>query len=375
MDRSLGIYMHIPFCVKKCNYCDFCSFPKNGETVGQYVFELCNRMEKFSPSAAGYTVDTVYFGGGTPTLLSLGDFERLMSVLHRCYRLTDGCEISAECNPATADREKLLGMRALGINRLSIGLQSIHENELSVLGRIHGFDDFKRIFEDARSADFDNISVDLMYGIPEQTLGSFRKSLITVADMAPEHVSSYGLKIEQGTPFYRMRDSLNLPDEDTEYEMYVSMSELLSERGYEKYEISNFARPDKYSRHNMRYWERRDYMGFGVAAHSCFSGERFDNSRDIHRFLRGEDIETERTVLTRDDDLREYVMLSLRLARGIDLEEFKERAEMDFFSYYPRAKELIEGEFFVRRGERIAFTDKGFFVSNTILSDMLDFGY
>ena len=374
MKKSLGLYLHIPFCLQKCYYCDFCSFSGNTEErMASYVEELCRRMAGMAPSAADSVVDTVYFGGGTPTLLPLSCFERLLSLIRERYEVSENCEITCECNPATADLDKLRGLRSLGIDRLSIGLQSAHDRELALLGRAHSFADFERIFSDARRAGFDNLSADLMYGIPEQTLESFRHSLEQLRALAPEHISAYGLKIEEGTPFFFRRDRLRLPDEDTEYAMYLLCGELLGERGYEKYEISNFARKGRESRHNLRYWLGEEYLGFGVAAHSCFGGVRFGNSRDMAGFLGGQDITAERTVLTERDRFNEYVMLRLRLTRGIDGADFFRRFGQTPREAFPQLGALIQGGLIREREGRYSFTDHGFFVSNAILAQLLRF--
>ena len=373
MKKSLGIYIHIPFCVRKCNYCDFCSFALGGDTTERYAKELCRRIGEYKDKCSDYSVDTVYFGGGTPTLLSLSSFEEIFSALRETFDIAPHSEITVECNPATADLAYLSALRAMGANRLSIGLQSIHENELERLGRIHSYEDFLAVFSDARKAGFDNVSADLMYGIPNQTRESFRQSLTSLAELRPEHISTYGLKIEEGTEFYKNRDSLILPPEDEEYEMYLSCSKILNSHGYEKYEISNFSLPEKPSKHNLRYWKGDEYLGFGVAAHSFFGGERFGNSRNIDAFLKGEDITEERYSLSDKEKFNEYIMLALRLTDGLSLSEFKKKTGKSFCEFYPALRSLTDGEFMEIKGDRLSFTDKGFFVSNSILADMLDF--
>ena len=373
MKRSLGIYIHIPFCVRKCNYCDFCSFALGGDTTEIYTKELCRRISEYKDKCSDYSVDTVYFGGGTPTLLPLSCFEKIFSTLNQTFDIASHSEITVECNPATADLSYLSALRNMGANRLSIGLQSIHEKELKRLGRIHSFEDFLKAFSDARAAGFNNISADLMYGIPNQTTESFKESLNTLARLHPEHISAYGLKIEEGTEFYKNRESLILPGEDEEYEMYLSCSEILGSYGYEKYEISNFSLPGKPSKHNLRYWRGSEYLGFGVAAHSFFEGERFGNSRNMGAFLKGEDITEERYSLSDKEKFNEYIMLALRLRDGLSLSEFKEKTGKSFCEFYPALKSLTDGNFMEINGDRLSFTDKGFFVSNSILSDMLEF--
>lgn len=373
MKKSLGIYIHIPFCVRKCNYCDFCSFALGGDTADRYAKELCKRISEYKDICSEYSVDTVYFGGGTPTLLPLSCFGQIFSALRQTFDIAPHSEITVECNPATADLAYLSALRNMGANRLSIGLQSIHECELKRLGRIHSYEDFLAAFSDARKAGFDNISADLMYGIPNQTVDSFRESLLALAELRPEHISAYGLKIEKGTEFYKNRESLLLPDEDEEYEMYLSCSEILGYHGYEKYEISNFSLPGKPSKHNLRYWKGSEYLGFGVAAHSFFGGERFGNSRNIDAFLKGDDITEERYSLSDKEKFNEYIMLSLRLSEGLSLLEFKKKTGKSFFEFYPAVKSLTERGFMEIKDDRLSFTDKGFFVSNSILADMLDF--
>lgn len=374
MEQTLGIYIHIPFCIQKCFYCDFCSFPKsNGDTMLAYVSELCRRISLAAPSAAHLTVDTVYFGGGTPTLLPLDCFERLLNTLYKSYKISNDCEITCECNPATADFAYLSKLRAMGINRLSIGLQSTDDHELTLLGRAHHFSDFLAVFSDARAAGFDNISADLMYGIPDQTVESFSKTLDALIKLSPEHISAYGLKIEDGTPFARTRDQLQLPDEETEWELYRLCGERLAQADYAKYEISNFAKIGRESRHNLRYWMGREYLGFGVAAHSFFGGERFGNSRDLSAFLAGKDITEDQIRLSAQDDYEEFIMLRLRLTRGIDEQEFIDRFKKRFFEAFPSLNLYIKHGLMQICDNKLSFTDRGFFVSNSILADLLCF--
>ncbi len=373
-NRSLGIYIHIPFCIRKCNYCDFCSFPDaDGQLMSAYVKELIRRINDFSKKNGKRCVDTVYFGGGTPTLLSIKHFEDILFALKNSFDIASDAEITVECNPASIDADGLVRLRALGVNRLSIGLQSADDNELCLLGRLHSFKDFCDTFYAARNAGFDNISIDLMYGIPNQTKESFKATLERVINLAPEHISAYGLKIEEGTEFYRNFDRLTLPDEDTEAELYILCCDILSKSGYLRYEISNFSKIGGESQHNLKYWRVDDYVGFGVAAHSRFEGERFGNSRNIKAFIAGEDIVCERQRISDEVFLTEYVMLGLRLADGIDKNEFFALTGQEFTQYYPTVENYVKGGFMVESEKKIAFTTKGFLVSNTILSQMLNF--
>lgn len=372
--KALGIYLHIPFCIKKCNYCDFCSFPDiNGKLMSDYADELIRRIEEFSACYGKKTVDTVYFGGGTPTLMSPQLFEKIIIALNKNFCILSDAEITVECNPASIDKKGLFALRNLGINRLSIGLQSADNTELAILGRLHSYEDFCNTFYDARKAGFDNISVDLMYGIPNQTTQSFKRTLSSLIGLSPEHISAYGLKIEEGTAFFKNIDKLCLPNEDAYVELYTQCCEYLEENGYFRYEISNFSKAGRESRHNLKYWSLHDYIGFGVAAHSCFNGERFGNSRDLKKFLSGADICSEKQKISEHDLISEYVMLGLRLSRGISLEDFKKIAKRDFKQMYPMTDSYIKSGFMTEDEGRIAFTTKGFLVSNTILAQMLDF--
>lgn len=374
MKRKIGIYFHIPFCVQKCRYCDFCSFAgAKSDQMEAYVSELCRRIERERKNLSDVCVDTVYFGGGTPTLLPIEAFSRIFEVMRASFEISDDCEITCECNPATADEKKFRGLRALGVNRLSIGLQSVHDDELRTLGRIHTYEDFRKTFSDARVAGFDNISVDLMYALPDQTLSRFEESLVRLAELSPEHISVYGLKMEEGTPFWQERDTLLLPDEDTELAMYLACSEILSRYGYKKYEISNFSKKGRESRHNLRYWHGEEYLGFGVAAHSYFEGERFGNSRKMEAFLLGENIVEERIRLDKNELRNEYLMLRLRLSEGIDEQELTANFGVSFDELAPSLGAWLAHGFMKKENGRISFTDRGFFVSNAILSELLVF--
>ena len=387
MTDKVGIYIHVPFCRSKCYYCDFCSkCGTDKDTVDAYVDAACREIDavaekmrkaRENESAAKNCplpiADTVYFGGGTPTLLTPEQFERLILAVKRNFGIAEGAEITAEANPKTADREKLAAMRRAGINRLSIGMQSVHDGELRALGRIHNFADFERIFADAREVGFDNISADLMYGIPEQTAESFAESVRRIASMDPEHISSYCLTVEEGTNFYRRRDSLSLPDEDAVASMYRKMTDILSENGYNKYEISNFAKVGRESRHNLKYWEYDDYIGIGVAAHSFFGGVRSSHSRDIEGYIRGENIIDDTQKIEGDEAVSEYVMLAMRLSRGVDIAKFKAKFGLDFYEKFGGKIAKFSPEFIEKNAKNCKFTSEGMFVSNYILSEMLDF--
>ena len=372
MTKKVGIYIHVPFCLSKCYYCDFCSRTRaDDETKSLYVQRLYEEIKGVASEIgnARPIADTVYFGGGTPTLLSSGQFDNILDTVDRCFGIENGAEITAETNPKTADREKLHNMRSVGINRLSIGMQSVHGNELRALGRIHTFADFQRTFSDARISGFDNISADLMYGIPLQTEKSFSESIEMLCELSPEHISSYSLTVEEGTPFYKRRDSLDLPDEDGVSDMYIFMVEKLRERGYEKYEISNFAHKTKESRHNLKYWRRENYLGFGPAAHSFYNDVRFAHSRDIDAYIRGESIIESIEKITGEAAMDEYVMLGMRLSSGIDIQGFNSLFGVDFNEKYGKVFKRFAPEYIHIDEKACRFTDKGMLVSNYILSE------
>lgn len=371
--KKLGIYLHIPFCKSKCHYCDFCSFPKMGENdVTAYCQTLRAQIEEKAAAFADCEVDTVYFGGGTPTYLPSALLCGLLRQVKACYHVTADAEITAECNPATADAAYFAEMRSAGFNRLSIGAQSLHDGELKLLGRAHTAADFRATVEMARAAGFDNISADLMYGIPGQTRESFAASVRGICALGVRHVSAYALKIEQGTPFYKMRQELELPDEDTVADMYEDCVAILAEHGLMRYEISNFARKGYESRHNLKYWEYGEYLGLGAAAHSFVGGERF--AYDVQAYMQGDPVATYTVPNTPAQAQDEFVMLGLRLERGIDKATFASIFGKEFDAVYgARLAPYIRAGFVQDSPACCHFTTKGFLVSNTILSDLLDF--
>lgn len=374
--RNVGIYIHVPFCKSKCLYCDFCScIPKDHGMMDGYTNALISDIKSSfgTLDTSDVTADTVYFGGGTPTLLDAGMLERILGALSDRFRISCDTEITAECNPKTVDREKLSQLRRVGINRLSIGMQSAIDSELKLMGRTHRACDIKKVVEDARCADFNNISVDLMYGIPGQTYESFDISLDTAIALDVEHISSYALKLEENTPFYRMREKLSFPDDDAVCDMYEHMCNVLHDKGYNRYEISNFSRSGYESRHNLKYWQYSDYFGFGAAAHSFVHGERIENTSDIDAYIRGDAIIRSREIIDRNEQMNEYVMLAMRLEHGVDMGEFSCVFGCDFMEKFGASFAKYSPEFLTLEGGRCAFTQKGFFVCNYILSDILSF--
>ena len=374
-DTSLGLYLHIPFCLQKCRYCDFCSFPAQGkETKHAYVQALCRELEASAIKAADHTVDTVFFGGGTPTCLSTADLVALCDHIRRHYRLARDVEWTSEANPATVDEGKLRAMREAGINRISLGMQSANENELALLGRVHRPPDMYAAAEALQKAGFQNWSLDLMFGIPAQTAESFARSLDEAIALAPTHISAYSLQIEEGTPFYRERDTLPLPDEDAEAAMATLLYQKMAEAGYHRYEISNFARPGFESRHNLRYWRMRNYLGFGIAAHSCFAHERFYNREGLADYIKDPLGMREREeTLTATAREYETVMLGLRLSAGIDDDAFETAFGYGFFEKYgARLAPFLAAGLARREGKKTCLTADGMALSNAILAKILE---
>ncbi len=374
MSKPLGVYIHIPYCLKKCNYCDFCSYPEHG-SADEYVSSLISHIK----SQKRLSVDTVYIGGGTPTCLPSGDLLKILDALYDTFDVCSDAEITTECNPATADRAYFAALHDGGVNRVSIGMQSASDTELKALGRIHGFCDTQRAVSDAHDGGIDNINLDLMYGIPEQTLSSFSSSLTAALSLGVEHISAYALKIEEGTPFFRMQDRLRLPSEDEVCDMLDLCCRYLSSEGFERYEISNFARPGHACRHNLKYWHAEPYLAFGVSASGYYDSLRYTFTRSIPdyiRFCRGQcsadDVLDEKQFISHTESEREYIMLALRLCEGIDDEAFSRRFGYPFTEKYEEKLALpIRYGLMQKSGGRLYLTPAGLLVSNTIISELI----
>ena len=319
---TLGLYLHVPFCLSKCAYCDFCSFPAVGaDTRHRYALALLAEMTARAKDFHGHTVNSVFFGGGTPTLLSFDDFAMLLNGIRAHFALAPDAEVTVECNPKTADAAYFRALRACGVNRLSIGMQSANDEELIALGRAHRHEDLLRAVHDAREAGFVNINLDLMFGIPHQTVESFARTLDAAIALAPTHLSVYSLQIEEGTPFYDNRASLPLPSEEEEEAMADLLHAHLADAGYGRYEISNYAKEGYECRHNLCYWKMGNYLGLGIAAHSLVGDRRFYNREDLGAYLENPLLLSEEEERLTPDEF-EYVMLALRLARGIEEDAF-----------------------------------------------------
>ena len=370
--NPVGLYLHVPFCVSKCNYCDFCSFPIGRcDWVDNYIDALLTDIQSYKDEHI--CLDSIFIGGGTPSLLSTENFERIVHAVNECFEILPDCEFTVEANPGTLDADKLKTFHRLGVNRLSLGLQSIHENELKKLGRIHSYEDFLNSYTLARKIGFENINVDLMYAIPEQTIDSFKNTLENVITLCPQHISLYGLIIEEETPFFKNFDNLNLPGEDSECNMYSLACDMMRKAGYRHYEISNYAFRGKESRHNLKYWRCDDYIGVGLSAHSCFRGVRYANPDNVGEYLadpKGR-IGCEDPI-SQNDRAYEFVMLGLRLGDGFSLDEFKVKFGYDFLSDREKTvKSLVSAGYAFINDNRLALTERGMYVSNAILTDLI----
>ena len=366
---TLGLYIHIPFCKAKCAYCDFYSLAHSEEKMDAYMAALLRHLEEVAPRAAGMKVDTVYFGGGTPSYLGAARLCRILQTVLRRYGVARDAEITLEANPDSAgDWKELRKLRRAGFNRLSLGVQSTDDALLRRIGRVHTYEQVQQAVMAARKAKFTNLSLDLIYGLPGQTMEDWQRTLADAVALGPEHLSCYGLKLEEGTPLWQQRQALTLPDDDAQADMYLYTVAALGEMGYEQYEISNFAKPGKASRHNLKYWRMEEYAGFGPGAHSDFGGVRYGYVRDVDSYIAGKLVLSESendSTLARD---YEYVMLSLRTAAGIDRQTFEKRYRQRFqpmealFEQYEKAGLALPTE----GGWRL--TPKGFLVSNSIIA-------
>lgn len=370
-ERTLGLYLHIPFCKAKCAYCDFYSLPHREEQMDDYVEALRRHLEEVAPQAAHHTVDTVYFGGGTPSYLGEKRLCRLLQTVKKRYRLAKDAEITLEANPDSAcDVKMLRALRRAGFNRISLGVQTDDEALLREIGRVHTWEQVTAAVDAIRKAKFHNLSLDLIYGLPHQTMEAWEKTLAHVVDLSPEHLSCYGLKVEEGTPLYDRREDAGLPDDELQADMYLYAVEYLAQLGYGQYEISNFARDGFASRHNLKYWTLGEYAGFGPGAHSDFGNVRYGYVRDLDRYLRGELVLSESESVPPQERDREYIMLSLRTTAGIDRRVFENRFRQRFTPLEAPFALYEQHGLAARTANGWRLTPKGFLVSNRIIGEV-----
>lgn len=380
--KNLGIYIHIPFCIRKCAYCDFLSFASEENTRKGYIQSLIAEIRQWE-DVERWHITSIFIGGGTPSVLKKEETAGILEAVYNKFQVDDDAEITTEANPGTLTKDKLYAYREQGINRLSLGLQSVHDQELKLLGRIHTYEDFLKGFHMAREAGFSNINVDLMSALPGQTVDSWRESLTQILRLKAEHVSAYSLIIEEGTLFYekyaedaRLRDLGEdcriLPTEEDERSMYYETRRLTGEYGLEQYEISNYAEPGYECRHNQAYWLRQDYLGFGLGASSLIDNVRFRNSADLKQYSQGIYEKEEREVLSVQEQMEETMFLGLRMKDGVSMEAFEKVFHTPFSAVYGKTVLDLKNEGLVQtEEERLFLTEKGFDLSNYTLAQFL----
>lgn len=407
--RPLGLYIHIPFCVKKCNYCDFLSAPAGEAEQARYVEALCKEIKSYAEQAKEYIVKTVYFGGGTPSVLKTEQTAQILSTVKEVFTIEgiqkepekkglfglfgkkraeqtesaekEIAELTMEVNPGTVTKEKLSAYKEMGFNRLSIGIQSANDKELKLLGRIHTFEEAKQCVAWAREAGFTNISADVISALPDQTLAEYETTLDEILALHTEHISSYSLIIEEGTPFYeRFADGKaeedRLPGEELDRAMYALTKEKLAAAGYERYEISNYAKPGFESRHNSSYWTGTEYLGFGLGASSLFTNARYHNETKLSAYMeqaeRGEDTRRDIERLVESEAMEEFMILGLRMMRGISRQEFQKRFRKPLETVYGSAlKKCKDAGLLTVEGDTVALTEHGIDVSNQVFVEFV----
>jgi len=370
----MSLYIHIPFCKQKCLYCDFPSYSGKEQFMDEYIDALNKEILR---KAHQYTVNSIFIGGGTPSYLNNSSLEKLLATLNK-LNLKENIEFTVECNPGTLDKENLSIMKKYNVNRISMGLQSTKNSVLKEIGRIHSYEEFRNNYFLARECGFDNINVDLMFGLPNQTFEDWKKSLEEVATLEPAHISAYSLIIEEGTHFYDLykNDKLKLPDEDKERLMYLATKEILNKYGYHQYEISNFAKTGKECFHNKVYWKCDEYLGLGVSASSFIDKKRIKNIDDIQDYIekikRNEDVTEEIHVNDINDNMEEFIFMGLRMIEGIEINEFKERFNKDIYEVYSDIIDKnIKKELLICSSGRLFLSPKGMEISNYVMSDFI----
>ena len=377
MAEKLGLYIHIPFCRSKCDYCDFYSLAGREDRMDDYQKALIAHIRETAPRARGYQVDTVYIGGGTPSFYDEKRLRELLSELRRRFSITRDAEVTVECNPDSVDKKFLTRLRRSGVNRISLGVQSACDAELAAIHRPHTFAQTQEAVAAVRAAGIKNLSLDLIYGLPGQDMASWQKTVAAILALGSEHLSCYGLKVEEGTPLWdRVRRGEKLPDDDEQADMYLWAVEALERAGYRQYEISNFAKSGFQSRHNLKYWISRPYLGFGPGAHSDFGDRRYSFRRDLEGYisavLEGGALLDEDELIPARERGSEYLMLRLRTTLGI--EEWEYRREY-FRNFEPIERKLIEYEsrgWAQRRDGRWHLTPQGFLLSNQLIGELLE---
>lgn len=377
---KIELYIHIPFCVSKCRYCDFLSFSSDGDTVRKYTDALIREIS--SKKNKENITDTIFIGGGTPSLLDVKYIKEIFDSLYDDFNISDDAEITIEANPGTITKEKAKAYAELGINRVSMGLQSADNEALKKLGRIHDFNHFLENYDILRNEGMSNINVDIMSGLPGQSVAKYEETLCKVCDVNPEHISAYSLIVEEGTPFYQMYNPVDglrrdeLPDEDSEREQYYMTRDILKDAGYFRYEISNYSKPGYECRHNTGYWRGVPYIGMGLGASSLWNGTRYNNTGDMSEYIRcsmkPDSIAENVQKLTDTDKMEEFMFLGLRMTEGIQISEFYEKFGVTVNEVYGEViKKYSDMKMLEINGENMKLTDKGVDVSNIIFADFI----
>lgn len=382
--KELEIYMHIPFCVRKCEYCDFLSGPGSRETIEKYVEALIKEIREHGNSrflSQFESVTSVFLGGGTPSVLDGNQIQLILGTLKECFCVNENAEITIEANPGTVTKEKLEAYKNAGVNRISFGLQSTNNEELKMLGRIHTFEEFLESYQLARECGFDNINVDLISAIPRQTVQSWECSLKEIVKLNPEHISAYSLIVEEGTPFAKLygegaEREEELPIEEDERLMYQRTETLLGEAGYHRYEISNYAKSEKECKHNLGYWERKDYLGIGLGASSLIDNMRYKNIDCLDTYIKCASdlslIQEEREELSTKEQMEEFVFLGLRKMQGIQMKEFEETFGKTMEECYgANIKRMQEEKLLAIENGYVRLTCKGIDISNYVFAEIL----
>jgi len=376
MDKHLGIYVHIPFCASKCRYCDFYSVAGAGGAMNKYMQAICRHIEESAGTMAPYYIDSLYFGGGTPSVFGAGRLCEILNTVKKNARLLKKAEITVEVNPDSVTKRELKMLRGEGVNRLSIGVQSANDEILRLIGRRHNFAQAAKAVRLAREAGFTDVSIDLIYGLPSQSRNDWAYTLSRAMALRPDHISCYGLKLEEGTPLYAYAGSALMPTEDDQADMYLYAVETLEHYGYGQYEISNFCLAGHESRHNLKYWRLDDYLGFGSAAHSCIDGIRYSYVRDVQAYITG--VLEQGSIIDEYEEIGlleracEYVMLGMRTVRGISMEEYQALCRGDFRPLEAALERMRENGWARYTDGRWHFTPRGFLVSNQLIGILLD---
>ncbi|WP_312702245.1 radical SAM family heme chaperone HemW [Sedimentibacter sp.] len=368
--KKIGIYIHVPFCIRKCNYCDFYSVRWDSDTENKYIETMLNEIEIYRSKLNNeYTADTVFFGGGTPTIINTSNLKKLVDALNDSIEIDKNAEITIEANPNTLTRENLAAYREMGINRLSVGIQSLNDEILRKIGRIHNADEALRSIDRAKDNGFENINADVMFNIPGQTINDVEDTIYKIIKKEVKHISFYSLKLEKGTPLYTMEKNhkIVMPEEEEEREMYYAGRSLMEQHSLTQYEISNFALKGYECRHNLKYWNQEEYIGLGPSAHSFMNNIRFSNPSDLKSDV------SERIIhekLGRDDLMFEYIMLRLRLTEGISIGEFNDKFSTDFLKIYNEQLNYLQKNNLIESDERhVKLTKRGMDISNYVITN------